>query len=56
MRIFEDKTWEDFIEKFIEFDKKVEQDFYNKDDLQKHADKFSKENFITKIQNIVIKK
>ncbi|MCT4617477.1 MAG: glycosyltransferase [Candidatus Gracilibacteria bacterium] len=53
---FEDKFGEDFVEKFIEFDEKVEQDFYNKGDLQKHAENFSREKFIEKIQNIVYKK
>jgi pentatricopeptide repeat protein len=50
---FEDKYWEDFVERFLEFDKKVEKDFYDRKALEKHADKFSREKFIKNIQKIV---
>jgi len=52
---FEDKHWEDFVEKFIKFDEKVEKDFYDRKALEKHADKFSRQKFIKNIQDIVKK-
>jgi len=50
---FEDSNWEDFLEKFKNFEKNIENKVYKKENLIKQAKKFSKQNFIKEIQNIV---
>jgi glycosyltransferase involved in cell wall biosynthesis len=52
---FYNKTWEDFVEKFLEFDKKNRNNFYLKENCKKQAQKFSSKNFKEKLKNFVFK-
>ncbi len=50
---FNKKNWEDFIDKFEDFDTKVKSSFYSTDEIIKNAQRFSEENFKEKIKKIV---
>lgn len=50
---FDDKNWYDFVPKFEEFDKKVNNWFFNKDYIQNHASQFDESLFEKRIKEIV---
>ena len=50
---FDDNTWKDFKEKFLNFDEKVNSWFYKEKEIIKNAEKFWSENFEKQIKKIV---
>jgi len=50
---FEDEDWNDFLEKFMIFEKNINTWIYKKRNLISQAEKFSKQNFIDEIKKIV---
>jgi hypothetical protein len=50
---FDDKNWEDFVEKFRKFDENIDSWKYNKEKIINNALRFSEENFERNIRRIV---
>lgn len=50
---FYDNNWNDFLEKFLEFDKNIDNKKYDINKIIENSKKFSKQNFIKQIKKIV---
>jgi len=50
---FLDSNWKDFLEKFLEFDKNIDNKKYDSEKIVENAKKFSKQNFVKQIKKIV---
>ncbi len=50
---FDDKNWYDFVPKFLEFDEKVLNWFFDKDFIKNHANQFDESHFEKRLKEIV---